>query len=174
MRYTPMAPRVGNSWHSDGSKLVVTPDCQGSPQGSKAGMALTCGPFQCIARVHGPQTSYRAELMGPCVAAHLAAPGSTITLDNQAVVDHGPVEPHREASDMDLRWRVSATLRGKNIRVRWILGHRKTSSARDAQELDDIKHNNEVDRLAKLATSLPLPLHNPTGPSSISVGGPRL
>ena len=72
---------------------------------------------------------------------------------------------------MDLRWRVSATLHGKNIRVRLIPGHRKTSSARDAQELDDIKRNNEVDRLAKLATSLPLPLHNPTGPSSISVGG---
>ena len=44
------------------------------------------------------------------MAAHLAAPGSTITLDNQAVVDHGRVEPHREASDMDLRSRVSATL----------------------------------------------------------------
>ena len=72
------------------------------------------------------------------MAAHLAAPGSTITLDNQAVVDHGPMEPHREASDMDLRSRVSPTLGEKNIRVRWIPGHRKTSSARDAQELDDI------------------------------------
>ena len=130
--YTNGRPQVGNSWHSDGSKLVVTLDCQGSPQGSGAGMALTCGPFQCLARVQGPQTSYRAKLMGLCVAAHLAAPGSTIRLDNQAVVDHGPVEPHREASNMDLRWRVSATLRGKNIRVRWIPGHRKTSSARDA------------------------------------------
>ena len=169
--YTNGRPPVGTSWHNDGSKLVVTPDCQGSPQGSRAGMALTCGPFQCIARVHGPQTSYRAELMGLCVAAHLAAPGSTVTMDNQVVVDHGPVEPHREASDMDLRWRVSATLRGKNIRVRWIPRHRKISSARDAQESDDIKHNNEVDRLAKLVTSLPLPHHNPTGPSSISVGG---
>ena len=66
---------------------------------------------------------------------------------------------------MDLRSRVSATLREKNIRVR------KTSSARDAEELDDIQRNNEVDHLAKLATSLPLPIHNPTGPSSISVGG---
>ena len=169
--YTNEKPPEGNSWHNDGSKLLVTPDCQGSPQGSRAGMALTCGPFQCIARVHGPQTSYRAELMGLCVAAHLAAPGSTITLDNQAMVDHGPVEPHREASDMDLRSRVSATLGEKNIRVRWIPRHRKTSSARDAQELDDIQRNNEVDLLAKLATSLPLPIHNPTGPSSISVGG---
>ena len=84
------------------------------------------------------------------------------------MVDHGPVEPHRVASDIDLRSQVSATLREKNIRVRWIPRHRKTSSARDAQELDDIKRNNEVDLLAKLATSLPLPIHNPTGPSSIS------
>ena len=43
-------------------------------------MALPCGPLQCIARVHGPQTSCRAELMGLCVAAHLAVPGSTITI----------------------------------------------------------------------------------------------
>ena len=53
--YTNEKPPVGNSWHSDGSKLLVTPDCQGSPQGSRAGIALTCGPFQCIARVHGPR-----------------------------------------------------------------------------------------------------------------------
>ena len=169
--YTNETPPVGNSWHSDGRKLLVTPDCQGSPQGSRAGMALTCGPFQCIARVHGPQTSYRAELMGLSVVAHLVAPGSTITLDNQAVVVHGPLEHQREASDIHLRSRVSGTLREKNIRVRWIPGHRKSSSARNAQELDDIKRNNEVDLLAKLAMSLPLPIHNPTGPSSISVGG---
>ena len=72
---------------------------------------------------------------------------------------------------MDLRSRVSATLGEKNIRVRWIPVHRKTSSARDARELDNIQRSNEVDRLAKLATSLPLPIHNPTGPSSISLRG---
>ena len=126
-------------------------------------------PLHC----QGPRTPdvISAELMGLCVAAHLAAPGSTITLHNQAVVDHGHVEPHREASDMDLRWRVSTTVRGKNIRVRWTPAYRKTSSPRDAREWDDIKRNNEVDRVAKLATSLPLPVHNPTSPSSISLGG---
>ena len=59
----------------------------------------------------------------------------------------------------------------KKIQVRWIPGHREASSARDARELDDIRWNNEVGRLAKLATFLLLPLHNPTGPFSISVGG---
>ena len=134
-------------------------------------MALTCGPLQVIAKVHGPRTSYRAELMGLCVAASLAQPGPSITLDNKAVVDHGPSEPHREASDMDLRCQAAALLRGKQITVRWIPGHRTTSAARDAQELDDIHRNNEVDRLAKLATTLPLPLHTPETPPSISVGG---
>ena len=55
--------------------------------------------------------------------------------------------------------------------MRWISGHRTASAARDAQELDDIHRNNEVDRLAKLATALPLPLHTPETPPSISVGG---
>ena len=133
---------------------------------------MTCGLFQCIARVHGPQTSYRAELMGLCIAAHLAAPGSTITLDNQAVVDHGLETPHREASDMDLRLHcVAAAIESKNIEVCWIPGHCEASPEREALELDDIRQNNEVDRPVKQATSLPLPLHNPRGPSNISVGG---
>ena len=140
-------------------------------EGPRAGMALTYGPLQVIARVHGPQTSYRAELMGLCVAASLAQPGSSITLDNKAVVDHGPSVPHREASDMDLRCQAAALLRDKQIKVRWIPGHRIASAARDGQELDDIHRNNEVDRPAKLATTLPLPLHTPETPPSISVGG---
>ena len=72
---------------------------------------------------------------------------------------------------MDLRCQVATLLRGKQITVRWIPGHRTASAARDAQELDDIHRNNEVDRLAKLATTLPLPLHTPQTPPSISVGG---
>ena len=108
-------------------------------------MALTCGPLQVIAKVHGPQTSYRVELMGLYVAASFAQLGSSITLDNKAVVDHGPSEPHREASDMDLRCQAAALLRDKQITVRWIPEHRTASAARDAQELDDIHRNNEVD-----------------------------
>ena len=72
---------------------------------------------------------------------------------------------------MDLHHNVATVIQSKNIRVRWMLGHREASSARDAQELDDMRRNNEVDRLAMLVTSLPLPLHNPTCPSSISVRG---
>ena len=86
------APR-GYSWHSDVSKLVIQATRPNMTEGPRAGMALTCGPLQVIARVHAPQTSYRAELMGLCVAASLAQPGSCITLDKTAVVDHGPSVP---------------------------------------------------------------------------------
>ena len=111
------------------------------------------------------------ELMDLCIAAHMAAPVSTVTLDNQALVDHGPEEPHGEASDMDMHRIVATAVQSNNILACYILGHREASLARDAQELDDITRVSEVDRLAKLATSLPLPLHNPTCPSSILVGG---
>ena len=90
-----------------------------------------------------------------------AQPGSSITLDKKVVVDHGPCEPYREASHMDLRCQVAALLRGKQITVSWIPAHQTASAAHDAQELDDMHRNNEVDRLAKLATTLPLPLHTP-------------
>ena len=109
--------------------------------------------------------------MGVCIAAHMAAAGSTITLDNHAVVDHGREEPRREAADMDLRHLVVTAIESKTIRVCWISGHREASSTQDTQELDAIRRNNEGDSLTKLATSLPLPLHNPTWPSTISVGG---
>ena len=134
-------------------------------------MAITCGGFQLIARVHGPQTSYRAELMGLCIVVELAPQGSTITLDNKAVVDHGPQNPHREASDIDIREMAAHIIQRKSITVRWIPGHRQLSDARDEQQHTDTLRNNEVDRLAKLATTLPLPLFTPTSPSSISLGG---
>ena len=59
----------------------------------------------------------------------------------------------------------------KSIAVRWIPGHRQLSDARDAEQHTDILRNNEVDRLAKLATTLGLPIFTPTSPSSICLGG---
>ena len=72
---------------------------------------------------------------------------------------------------MDLRCQAAALFRDKQITVRWFPGHRIASAARDAKELDDIHRNSEVDRPAKLATTLPLPLQTPKTPHSISVGG---
>ena len=169
--YTQGLPPSDGEWHRDGSKLVVQPVYADSHGGPRAGMAITCGRFCLIARVHGPQTSFRAELMGLCVAAELAPLESTITLDDKAVVDYGPQNPHREASDIDL-WEMAArAIQRKSITVRWIPGHCQPSDARNAQQCTDIMRNDEVDRLAKLASTLPLLLYTPTFPSSISLGG---
>ena len=96
--------------------------------------------------------------MGLCIAAHMAAPGSTVTLDSQAVVNHGAEEPYWEALDMDVRHIVATVIQSKNIWVRWSPGHRDVSSARDAQELDDIRQNNEV----VASPSWPHPFHSPS------------
>ena len=61
---------------------------------------------QLIARVHGQQTSSRANL--PCIAAELASSRCTIILDNKAAVHHGPDNPHFEASDINLRETTSS------------------------------------------------------------------
>ena len=59
----------------------------------------------------------------------------------------------------------------KSIAVCWIAGYCQLSDARDAQQHTDILRNHEVERLAKLATTLPLPLFTPTPPSPISLRG---
>ena len=38
-------PQLGDSWHNNGSELQMVADHQGTPQSSRAGLALTCGPF---------------------------------------------------------------------------------------------------------------------------------
>ena len=84
-----------------------------------------------------------------------------------------PKPPHREVSDIDLREMAARVIHQKPIAVRWIPGHRQLSDARDAHQHTNIMRNNEVDRLAKLATTLPLPIFTPTSPASISVGGTK-
>ena len=158
---------TGQSWHSDGSKCG-----SGYPPRSERGPQGRHGPhLRAIAgNCHGP---WPADLLSGRAEGALCSgkPCSSITLDNKAVVDHGPFEPHREASDMDVRCQAATLLQDKHITVRWIPGHRTAFADRDARELDDIHRNNEVDWLAKLATPLPLPLHTLETPASISVGG---
>jgi len=86
--------KEGTAWYSDGSKLEV-PSLEG--QMDRAGVALSCGPLIIIARVTGPQTSYRGELQGVALvtAPSLAEPGDTLTMDNQAVVRWAPDLPTR-------------------------------------------------------------------------------
>ena len=98
--YTNNKARSGSEWHSDGSKLTSRTDHGGY---SRAGCSLTCGPLIIIARITGPQTSYRAELQPPAMLTQLRDAGDSLTLDNQAVVRWCQTEPHRECADRDLR-----------------------------------------------------------------------
>ena len=82
-----------------------------------------------------------------------------------------PREPHGEASDIDLPEMAAQVIQRKSITVRWIPGHHQLFDASIAQHRIDILRNIEVDRLAKLATTLPFQLYTPTFPSSISLGG---
>ena len=69
--YAKGQPLSEGEWHNDGSKLLVRPVFVDAHGGPRTGMAITCGQFQLIVCVHGPQTSYNTELRGLCVHHHL-------------------------------------------------------------------------------------------------------
>ena len=168
--YTNGKPKEGTAWYSDGSKLEV-PSLEG--QADRAGVALSCQPLIIIARVTGPQTSYRGELQGAALvtACALAEPGDTLTMDNQAVVRWAPRPPHWECADMDLRQQVAEHLAARPIPFSWVPSHRSLSDATSPDDRETILRNDEVDRWAKTATALPLPPCEPTEPSAIVICG---
>ena len=144
--YTNGKDKTDTTWYSDGSK-----------QNNKAGVGIKCGQLEIIARVTGPQTSYRAELQGAAVVSCLADQDDELVIDNKAVVDYGATTPHRECSDVDLRRVIETHQRNKQLRWRWIPSHRVIKRYHTEKEKKDIRHNDVVDRLAKLAAKLPLP-----------------
>ena len=166
--YTNNKARGGSEWHSDGSKLTSHTD---HGDYSRARCSLTCGPLIIIARITGPQTSYRAELQPPAMLTQLRDAGDTLTLDNQAVVRWCQTEPHRECADRDLRDFIYTHTQGNPIPMRWIPGHRELTMASTKQDREDIRRNNEVDRWAKKAAGLPLPDIDPTDVSHVVTGG---
>ena len=56
-----------------------------------------------LQHVAGPQTSCRGELLRAVLVTALAAPGDTLTMENQAVMLWGPIDPSTECADIDLR-----------------------------------------------------------------------
>ena len=166
--YTNNKARSGSEWHSDGSKLTSHTD---HGDYSRAGCSLTCGPLIIIARITGPQTSYRAELQPPAMLTQLRDAGDSLTLDNQAVVRWCQTEPHRECADRGLRDFIYTHTQGNPIPMRWIPGHRELTQASTKQDREDIKRNNEVDRWAKKAAGLPFPDIDPTDVSHVVIGG---
>ena len=90
--YTNGKDKTDTTWYSDGSK-----------QNNRAGVGIKCGQLEIIARVTGPQTSYRAELQGVAIVSCLVDQEDELVIDTKAVVNYGATTPHRECSDVDLR-----------------------------------------------------------------------
>ena len=160
--------RSGSEWHSDGSKLICRTD---HGDYSRAGCSRTCGPLIVIARITGPQTSYRAELQPRAMLTQLRNADDTLTLDNQAVVRWCQTEPRRECAHRDLRDFIYSHTQGNPIPMRWIPGHQELTQACTKQDREDIRRNNEVDRWAKNAAGLSLPNVDPNDVSHVVIGG---
>ena len=158
--------REGTAWHSDGSKL--RDHRTGAP---RAGAAAICRPLQIISRVTGPQDSYWVELQRSVMVTAHARLGDSLTLDNKAVVDHGPRSPDRECANMDLRQQLHTNLTDTPVPLIWIAGHQHIRSAHTHQQKTDTKRNHEVDALAKKAAGPPLPEIPPKDVSEILIGG---
>ena len=72
---------------------------------------------------------------------------------------------------MDLRLTILEETQNKPLQSRWVPSHRDIAKAKTKEERTEIKRNDEVDRLAKMATGLPLPEYTPTHPGDIAVNG---
>ena len=143
MCYTSGKEKTDTTWYSDGSK-----------QNNRAGVGIKCGPLEIIARVTGPQTSYRAELQEAAIVSCLADQEDELVLDNKAVVDYGAITPH---SDVDPRQIIQTHQGAKQLRWTWVPSHTVIKRYHTDQEKKDIKHSYVVDRLAKSAAKLRLP-----------------
>ena len=168
--YSNQQPPTGTSLYSDGSLQTV--ESAGSEY-QAAGAAVTKGPLRILARVAGPQQSYRAEMYGAAIGAAIASGGDTQYIDNMAVTKCAHRRPTHECSDADIRHKVCDQVQHKHVAAEWIPSHRLETEARNAQEREQIRRNGEVDQLAKMATRLPVPDYDPQRPEDIAMcGGP--
>ena len=101
--YSNKQPPTGTSLYSDGSFQTV--QIAGSEY-QAAGAAVTKGPLRILARVAGPQQSYRAEMYGAAIGAAIASDGDTQYIDNMAVTKCAHHRPTHECSDADIRHKV--------------------------------------------------------------------
>ena len=152
-------------WFCDGSKT------DGTTGWGKAGAAACNMAYEVMARVPGPQTSYRAEMFAALLAAEHALPHSTIYLDNKAVVEGGCAVISREVSDVDLRLKLQPILMSKHLTLQWIPSHRQVGPSHTPEERYIIEQNNRVDGLAKKASTLPEQWQVPNDPQDIFLYG---
>ena len=171
--YTNGCEPQGTTWYTDGSKKGDPAGMGGATADCRAGFGLHCGPLHLIGRVRGPQTLYRAELMGMYVASCLAQGGDEVVLDNQAATDCATAAPHRQVCDVDVRQPLAEELHDKSLMPRWVPRHREERQARTIQEVRDIRGNNLSDLLASMGSELLVTPYTPDAPHGIEVGGAR-
>ena len=152
--YSNQQPSTGISLYSNGSLQTV--EIAGSEY-KAAGAAVTKGPLRILARVAGPQQSFRAEMYGAAIRATIACDGDTEYIDNMAVTKCAHRRPTHECSDADIRQKVCDQVQHKRVAPEWIASHRLETEAHNVQEREQIRRNGEVDLLAKMATRLPVP-----------------
>ena len=168
--YSNQQPPTRTSLYSDGSLQTVE---IAGPEYQAAGATVTKGPLRILARVAGPQQSYRAEMYGAAIGAAIASDGDTQYIDNMAVTKCAHRRPTRECSDADIRHKVCDQVQHKRVAAEWIASHRLETEAHNAREREQIRRNGEVDVLAKMATHLPVLDYDPRHPEDIATcGGP--
>ena len=101
--YTNGCEPQGTTWFTDGSRKGNLAGMGGATADCRAGFGLHCGPLHIIGGVRGPQTPYRAQLMGMYVASYVAQAGDEVVLDNQAATDRATAAPYHEVCDVDVR-----------------------------------------------------------------------
>ena len=164
--YSNQQPPAGTSLYSDSSLQTV--EVAGSEyQG--AGATLTQGPLRILARLAGPQQSYRAEIYRAAIGAAITSDGDTQYIDNMAITKCTQRRPTHECSNTGIRHKVCDHVQHKRVAAEWIASHRLETEARNAQAREQIRHNGEVDPLAKMATHLPVPDYDPQHPEDIAI-----
>ena len=134
---------------------------------------MTKGPLRILARMAGPQQSYRAEMYGAAIGAAIASDGDTQYMDNMDVTKCAHRQPTHKCFDADIRPKVCDPVQHKRVAAEWIASHRFEAEARNAQEHEQIRGNGVVGLLAKMATRLSVPDYDPRRPEDIAIcGGP--
>ena len=168
--YSNQQPPTGTSLYSDSSLQIVK---IAGWEYHVAGAAVTKGPLRILARLAGPQQSYKAKMYGGAVGAAIASNVDTHYIDNMAVTQCAHRRPTHECFDADIRHKVCDQMQHKRVAAECIPSHRLETEARNAQQREQLRRNGEVDLLAKMATRLSVPDYDPRRPEDIAMcGGP--
>ena len=100
-------------------------------------------------------------MYGAAIGAAITFDGDAQYIDSMAVTKCAYRRPTHECSDADICHKVCDHVPHKRGAVEWITSHRLETEARNAQVCEQIRHNGEVDLLAKMAMRLPVPDYDP-------------